>query len=104
MIVLLVSSLGGLYYLYHEVRLNSETSAIQGNLAQLAACADQYFLEHDNESCSFDDLVGQGKYIKVVDVVRGENYRDIFPVHRGFTELSVATEDGHVVTRPHPHP
>ncbi|MDB4473878.1 hypothetical protein N9023_02630 [Opitutaceae bacterium] len=99
--VLIVLSAGFLSFLYLEVRQSSTEAAVRGNLAQLAAATDQYFLDHDQEWCAWDDLVGPGKYLQTVGVVRGENYREIFPIQRGFTELSVTTEDGRVITRLH---
>jgi hypothetical protein len=98
--VLIVLSLGSLSFVFLKVRQNSTDSAIRGNLAQLTAATNQYFLDHEQEWCAWDDLVGPGKYLQTVGVVRGENYREIFPIPRGFTELSVTTEGGRIITRP----
>jgi hypothetical protein len=49
--------------------------AILNNLRQLAAAADQYYLENGKTSATCDDLVGPTKYVKSLTSVDGENYR-----------------------------
>jgi len=45
------------------------------NLRQLAAAADQHYLENGTKTATYDDLVGPTRYIKVLNPVAGENYR-----------------------------
>jgi hypothetical protein len=52
-------------------------AAILNNLRQLAAAADQFYLENGKAQANYDDLVGATKYVKVVEAKDGENYRAI---------------------------
>src|SRR6476619_335065 len=49
--------------------------AILNNLRQLAAAADQYYLENGKTSVSYYELVGPTKYVKAMTPINGENYR-----------------------------
>jgi len=63
---------------FQKVRTTSQDKTITNNLRQLNAAAQQYFLESNSgvTSVNSTDLVGTGtdKYIKSVQVVRGETY------------------------------
>jgi type IV pilus assembly protein PilA len=74
------------------VRRSSQDKAILCNLRQLAAAADQFFLENNVTTASYDDLVGPDKYVKAVNAVRGENYRALFPFKQG---AALTIEVGH---------
>jgi hypothetical protein len=50
---------------------------VLNNLRQLAAAADQFYLENGVSRASYDDLVGMTKYVKRVNPVDGEDYRGI---------------------------
>lgn len=52
-------------------------NGILNNLRQLAAAADQYYLENGKAQATYDDLVGATKYVKTIDAKDGENYRGI---------------------------
>jgi type IV pilus assembly protein PilA len=60
---------------FQKVRTSSQEKAVMNNLRQLAAAADQYYLENGTTTATYDQLVGPQKYIKVLNPVAGENYR-----------------------------
>ena len=60
---------------FQKVRTASQEKAVLNNLRQLAAAADQYYLENGVRTARYDDLVGPTKYVKVIQPVAGENYR-----------------------------
>lgn len=62
---------------FQKVRTTTQEKAVTNNLRQLAAAADQYYLEHGVANTSFDQLVGPDRYIKRINPVAGENYRGI---------------------------
>ena len=80
---------------FQKVRSSSQEKAILNNLRQLAAAADQYYLENGVSSATYDDLVGARKYIKVINPVAGENYRAL-RFQQGST-LRVRTAAGRTV-------
>lgn len=51
--------------------------AILNNLRQLAAAADQFYLENGKSQVTLEELVGPTKYVKALNVVDGEDYRTI---------------------------
>ncbi len=59
---------------FQKVRDSSQEKAVRNNLRQLAAAADQYFLEKGVTTATYEDLVGQEKYIKALRSVAGEDY------------------------------
>lgn len=62
---------------FQKVRMASQEKAVRNNLRQLAAAADQYYLENGVTMASYNDLVGPGKYLKAIKPVAGENYQSI---------------------------
>jgi hypothetical protein len=66
--------------------------AILNNLRQLAAAADQFYLENGKMQATFDELVGTTKYVKQVNPVEGEDYRAI--VFAQGKPLTVTTAGG----------
>jgi hypothetical protein len=62
---------------FERVRRTSMEKAILNNLRQLAAAADQYFLEEGVRTVSFDQIVGPDKYIRSLPAVDGEDYRSL---------------------------
>jgi hypothetical protein len=69
---------------------------ILNNLRQLAAAADQYYLENGKSSTTYDELVGPTKYVKSITPLNGENYRGIqFAQGKAIT---VITATGHSVS------
>jgi type IV pilus assembly protein PilA len=53
----------------------SQEKAVLNNLRQLAAAADQHYLETGTTTATYDQLVGPTRYIRVLNPVAGENYR-----------------------------
>jgi type IV pilus assembly protein PilA len=69
---------------FEKVRTSSRDKAVLCNLRQLAAAADQYFLENGVQVVErYEDLVGPTKYIKAQHPVAGEDYRTNFPLRQG---------------------
>ena len=66
--------------------------AMLNNLRQLAAAADQFYLENGKMQATFDELVGPTKYVKQVNPVEGEDYRAI--VFAQGKPLTVTTSGG----------
>jgi hypothetical protein len=66
--------------------------AILNNLRQLAAAADQFYLENGKMQATFDELVGATKYVKQINPVEGEDYRAI--VFAQGKPLTVTTTGG----------
>ncbi len=60
---------------FQKVRTASQEKAVMNNLRQLAAAADQFYLENGRNTALYTDLVGPNKYIKALVPVAGENYR-----------------------------
>ena len=62
---------------FQKTRQASQEKAVTNNLRQLAAAADQFYLENNKTTASYDDLVGPAKYIRQLNPVAGEDYRTI---------------------------
>lgn len=60
---------------FQKVRATSQEKAVMNNLRQLAAAADQYYLEYGVNTTTFDQLVGPKNYIRRINPVAGEDYR-----------------------------
>jgi type IV pilus assembly protein PilA len=60
---------------FQKVRATSQEKAILNNLRQLAAAADQYYLEYGVDTVTYDKLVGPDKYIRQITPIAGEDYR-----------------------------
>ena len=73
---------------FSRVRQSSQDKAVLNNARQLAAAADQYFLEYGASSCQQSDLIGATTYVKALNVVANETY----PV--GFTQGVTLTITG----------
>jgi type IV pilus assembly protein PilA len=73
---------------FQKVRQSSQDKAVLNNARQLAAAADQYFLENGVSSVSQGDLVGASNYVKALNLVANETYP------AGFTQGSTITISG----------
>ena len=69
---------------------------VLNNLRQLAAAADQYYLENGVSRASYDDLVGATKYVRELKPVDGEEYRAI-QFQQG-KALQTTTSQGYVIS------
>ncbi|MBL9216108.1 MAG: hypothetical protein JNG83_11575 [Opitutaceae bacterium] len=80
---------------FQKVRTASQEKAVLNNLRQLAAAADQYYLENGVDQATYDQLVGPDKYIRTIQAVAGEDYRNLeFKLGR---RLEVTLGSGKVV-------
>jgi type IV pilus assembly protein PilA len=71
------------------------TKAVLNNIRQLAAAADQFYLENGKNTATLADLVGPTKYIKELKSVDGEDYNQV-ELKQG-KELVVTTASGATV-------
>ena len=62
---------------FKKVRETSQTKAIHNNLRQLAAGADQYFLEYGVVDVEVADLMGSDGYVKDFEPVAQEEYPEL---------------------------
>lgn len=83
---------------FQKVRVASQQKAIENNLRQLDAAAEQFMLETGRSSASYADLVGTGDhhYIRELRPISGENYTDLV-IRARDREISVTTADGRVI-------
>jgi type IV pilus assembly protein PilA len=61
---------------FQKVRVSSQDKAILNNARQLAAGADQYFLENGVTTVAKSNLLGSDKYVKALNTVASEAYPD----------------------------
>jgi type IV pilus assembly protein PilA len=83
---------------FQKVRMAAQEKAVLNNLRQLAAAAEQHYLESGRRSGTFDDLVGPMRYVREVQSVLGEDYRQIKFV-RG-EPIGVMLPDGRMIQYP----
>ena len=62
------------YKSFEKVRASSQDKAVLCPIRQLAAAADQYYLENGVSSVELRQLVGATNYIKALYTVAGETY------------------------------
>jgi hypothetical protein len=70
--------------------------ALLNNLRQLAAAADQYYLENGKTTTTLDELVGETKYVKRLVAIDGEDYRQL--VFAQGKPLTVTTASGYTLS------
>lgn len=73
---------------FQKVRTASQDKAVLNNARQLAAAADQYYLENGGSSVGSANLVGATNYVKAINTVAGETYP------AGYTQGVTITIDG----------
>ena len=61
---------------FQKVRVSSQDKAILNNARQLAAGADQYYLENGVTTVAKSNLLGSDKYVKALNLVASETYPD----------------------------
>jgi type IV pilus assembly protein PilA len=59
---------------FQKVRTASQDKAVMNNARQMAAAADQYFLENGTTSAAATDLIGASNYVKSLGQVASETY------------------------------
>src|ERR1700748_756227 len=72
---------------FQKVRQSSQDKAVLNNARQLAAAADQYFLENGVSFVTRASLVGSTNYVKALNLVANETYPG------GFTQGITITVD-----------
>lgn len=82
---------------FQKVRATSQEKAVTANLRQIASAAQQYMLDEGVAEATYDDIVGEGKYIDWIESVAGEDYSGIV-IDQYATEISVELPSGQVVT------
>jgi type IV pilus assembly protein PilA len=60
---------------FQKTRTAAQEKAVMNNLRQLAAAAEQHYLETGTRTATYDQLVGVSRYIKALNPIAGENYR-----------------------------
>ena len=73
---------------FQKVRIASQDKAVLNNARQIAAAADQYYLENGATSCVQANLVGATNYVKALNSVASESYPT------GYTQGVTITIDG----------
>ncbi len=63
---------------FQKVRTSSQDKAVLNNARQMAAAADQYFLENGVSTVSQGNLVGASNYVKALNLVANETYPAVY--------------------------
>ena len=75
---------------FQKVRTSSQDKAVLNNARQLAAAADQYFLENGVSLVSQGSLVGATNYVKALNLVANETYPAAFTQGVTISVLGIA--------------
>lgn len=59
---------------FQKVRVASQDKAVLNNARQMAAAADQYYLENGSSFANSSSLVGATNYVKALNTVASEGY------------------------------
>jgi type IV pilus assembly protein PilA len=73
---------------FQKVRVASQDKAVLNNARQLAAAADQYYLENGATWANSSSLVGATNYVKALNTVANEVYPTVY------TQGTTITIDG----------
>jgi type IV pilus assembly protein PilA len=76
---------------FQKIRESSQDKAVLNNARQLAAAADQYYMETGKSTVLYGMLVGSSSYIKEFATVAGETYPTNFTQGQTITVLGVAS-------------
>lgn len=75
---------------WQKIRSASQDKAVLNNARQLAAAADQYFLETGANLAASTNLIGATNYVKVMSTVAAETYPDMYTQGVTITVTGVA--------------
>ncbi len=75
---------------FQKVRTSSQDKTVLNNARQLAAAADQYFLENGVSTVSQGSLVGATNYVKALNLVANETYPDGYTQGVTITVVGIA--------------
>ena len=81
----------------NDIRRKALEMAVRNNLRQIAACADQFFLENKVKTVKLEQLIGPGKYMSRLTPVDGEDYAAL-DLSQGVTSWKIVTVTGITVT------
>lgn len=81
---------------FNKVRSNSTEKVIQNNLRMFQAAGDQYCLENNVSSVTYEQIVGPGKLLEQLEPVAGEDYTEL--VYKPNEPLSVTTSAGKTIS------
>ena len=59
---------------FQKVRIASQDKAVLNNARQLAAAADQYYLENGVTTVNVSGLIGSTNYVKALNIIANETY------------------------------
>jgi type IV pilus assembly protein PilA len=81
---------------FNKVRRTSQENAVRNNLRQIAAAADQYFLEKGVTTVAISSLYDptsaatlNNSYIKSLKPVASESYTAMADITQGYTSISI---------------
>jgi type IV pilus assembly protein PilA len=63
---------------FQKVRVASQDKAVLNNARQIAAAADQYYLENGATTAAVASLIGATNYVKALNTVANESYPDAY--------------------------
>ena len=75
---------------FQKVRQSSQDKAVLNNVRQLAAAADQFFLENGVSTVSQTSMVGPTAYVKALNTVASESYPAHYTQGTTITVSSIA--------------
>ncbi len=76
---------------FQKVRVASQDKAVLNNARQMAAAADQYYLENGSTYAASSSLVGATNYVKALNTVASETYPDNYTQGITITITGVAS-------------
>ena len=76
---------------FQKVRVASQDKAVLNNARQMAAAADQYYLENGSSFAASSSLVGATFYVKALNTVASETYPDNYTQGVTITITGVAS-------------
>jgi len=76
---------------FQKVRIQSQDKAVMNNARQMAAAADQYFLESGATFADISSLIGATNYVKSINSVAGESYPQAYTIGITITITGVAS-------------
>lgn len=82
---------------FEKIRRSSVESAIRNNMRQLAAAADQFFLENGVDKVKLEQIVGPDKLIRKLEPIDGEDYSQL-DLAQGTSIWKVTTKSDITVT------
>ena len=75
---------------FQKVRTSSQDKAVLNNARQLAAAADQYFLENGVSTVAQTNLIGATNYVKALNLVANETYPSAYTQGETITIVGIA--------------